>query len=123
MTKGLTAFHIEGLTTRASGCIEIFVDTLRQFYWMPRWVKSKVLEKHFGLTGPEIRGIIHHLRTQGHLIASSSQGYCYTRNINSVEIQDTIKHLSERSNSMRSAVDGMVKNNINEKRYEQEEMF
>ena len=119
----MTSFHIEGLSARASSYLDIFLDTLKKFYWAPHWVKSKTLEKHFGISGPEVRGMIHYLRTQGHLIASSGQGYCYTRNIKSVEIQDTIKHLKERANSMRSAYEGMMNNDVNIKKFKQEEMF
>ena len=122
-SQGLTSFHIEGLSAKASSYLDIFLNTLKNHYVAPNWIKSKRIEERLGVSGPEVRGMIHYLRAQGHLIASSGQGYCYTSNINSVEIQDTIKHLKERANSMRSAYEGMMNNDVNIKKFKQEEMF
>ena len=121
--SNLTGFSVEGLSKRASDCLDMFLDTLKTHYLAPKWVKSKRIEDKLGLSGPEVRAIVHHLRTEGHLIASSGQGYCYTEDINSQEAKDTLKHLKERANSLQSAHDGMVKLNVNNKSTQQREMF
>ena len=121
--KNLTGFNVEGLSKRATDCLDLFLDTLKTHYLAPKWVKSKRIEDKLGLSGPEVRAIVHHLRTEGHLIASSGQGYCYTEDINSQEAKDTLKHLKERANSLQSDHDGMRMNNVNTAKKEQQEMF
>lgn len=121
--KNLTGFNVEGLSKRATDCLDLFLDTLKTHYMAPKWVKSNRIEDRLGLSGPEVRALVHYLRTKGHLIASSGQGYCYSTDINSQESQDTLKHLKERANSLQSAHDGMRMNNVNTAKKEQQEMF
>jgi len=121
--SNLTGFNVEGLSKRASGCLDLFLDTLKTYYTAPKWVKSNRIEDKLGLSGPEVRAIVHHLRTKGHLIASSGQGYCYTEDINSQESKDTLKHLKERANSLQAAYDGMINLNVNNESKQQTEMF
>ena len=113
--SNLTGFNVEGLSKRATNCLDMFLDTLKSHYTAPKWVKSNRIEDRLGLSGPEVRAMVHHLRTEGHLIASSGQGYCYSDNIDSQEVRDTLNHLKERANSLLSAHDGMTKMNVNNK--------
>lgn len=122
-SPGLTSFHIEGLSNRASSYLDIFLETLRAHYPAPYWVKSKKIEEKLGISGPEVRGMIHYLRSNGHLIASSGRGYCYCTDINSQEMQDTLKHLQERMNSLQFVYNGITRRNVNLKKANQEELF
>ena len=122
-SQGLTSFHIEGLSKRASSYLDIFLDTLKNHYVAPNWIKSKRIEKRLGVSGPEVRGMIHYLRSNGHLIASAGRGYCYCTDINSQEMQDTLKHLQERMNSLRFVYDGITRRNVNLNKANQEELF
>ena len=43
--SNLTGFNVEGLSKRASGCLDLFLDTLKTHYMAPKWVESNRIEE------------------------------------------------------------------------------
>jgi len=65
-------------------------------------IKSKVLEKLYGISGTTVREIIHHQRTEyNHPIASDANGYYMARS--SDELQHTIAQLRSRVKHINAA--------------------
>lgn len=58
-------------------------------------IKSKKIESKMGLTGPEVRAIVGHLRRLGNPICSFRKGYHWTHDPD--ELQQTIDHLESRA--------------------------
>ena len=58
-------------------------------------VNSGAIEKALKISGPSVRALVRYARLKGIKIASDDSGYWLARN--AWEIQDTIKHLRERS--------------------------
>lgn len=79
--------------------------TLKLKYGVSNPVKSYLIEEKLGLSGPEVRAIIHYLRTEGCPIGSCSQGYFYARDMS--ELESTVTHLSQRRNSIDAVLNGL----------------
>ena len=56
---------------------------------------SNKIESKMGLTGPEVRDIVRHLRRLGNPICSSGKGYYWTHDPD--DLQQTIDHLESRA--------------------------
>lgn len=65
-------------------------------------VKSFVLEDNHKITGPELRALIRHLRRLGYPIGSDSRGYYYIRT--KEELDRTLKHLTQRKDSIEKTI-------------------
>lgn len=63
-----------------------------------RLVMSIALEKHFKISGPQVREIVKTARRLGVPIGSCGAGYFFARNAD--ELANTMHHLQERRNSL-----------------------
>ncbi len=61
-------------------------------------IHSKTLERRYGISGAEIRSIIHQLRKEGKPVCSGSNGYFMPEGL--IEARHTINHLRSRANSI-----------------------
>ena len=82
-------------STRLYGLYPEFVEYLKRCQGP---MLSRDLERKFNISGAEIRAMVQYARRQSTPIASSGLGYRYARN--SSEMESTIKHLSERRDSL-----------------------
>ena len=103
MVKGFD--NVAGLSARALAVKDLFLQTLKDNYKYPNHIKSPKIEKGLGMSGSEIRALVHYHRANGQLILSSQKGYSWT---DSPEMaQTTIESLKQRSNSILQALKGM----------------
>ena len=118
MVKGFE--NVEGLSARALAVKDLFLKTLRDNYRYPNYIKSPKIEKGLGLSGSEIRALVHYHRTNGELILSSQKGYSWTDT--PTEAETTIESLKQRSNSIIQALRGMEAGITNVNSGEQSEL-
>ena len=103
MVKGFDS--VAGLSARALAVKDLFLTTLKDNYKYPNHIKSPKIEKGLGLSGSEVRALVHYHRADGQLILSSQKGYSWTDNPEMA--QTTIESLKQRSNSILQALRGM----------------
>lgn len=70
-----------------------------------QYVKSPVIESHFGIVGATVRSIIHDLRVAGNPIVSGYHGYSYTEDMD--ELNHSINNLNSRKNNIHEAEIGL----------------
>lgn len=70
------------------------------------WLKSRVLQEEFNISGPEVRKCIHAMRTAKFPIISGAKGYKFARSED--EIRECIGNLYSRVRSIAEAARGLV---------------
>jgi len=68
-------------------------------------VLSKELERHFGVSGKELRDQVNALRREGIPIASDQNGYFYAKT--EAEVRMTIRHMRNRISGISAAIIGL----------------
>ena len=103
--------NIPGLTERAVEQIPRFLVGIKR-HWISDPVKSRVIEKALGLSGPEVRAIVSVLRTKGYPIASGSKGYWWATKPG--ELASTREHVQARRRRLQSVDEGLerAQNNL-----------
>jgi hypothetical protein len=70
-------------------------------------IVTRMKEKGYNITEPRLRKIMNHIRKTGIApILSNSKGYWYSNS--SLEIQEQVKSLKERSQAIMAAADGLI---------------
>jgi biotin operon repressor len=85
-----------------------YIDNVKHFIGMfdsKDPVYSYRIEESYGLSGSEVRSIVHHLRCEGVPIGSGHKGYYMARTPD--EIETTIEHMIQREQSIRHAREGL----------------
>ena len=107
----------KGLSARAELNLEKFKTAIEKYDKLIP-VKSYRIEKWLGISGSEVREMVHYLRVNSFPICSGNKGYYYgTHN----DVEETINHLQERRNSIDQVIIGLRKSLI--ERIEQENLF
>ena len=68
-------------------------------------VKSPELEQAMGISGNELRRLIHRLRKRGVPVASSRDGYFYA--VTAGEVYSTIRQLRQMASGLEAAIRGL----------------
>lgn len=68
-------------------------------------VISRELERHFGVSGKELRDQVNALRREGVPIASDQNGYFYAKT--EAEVRMTIRHMRNRISGISAAITGL----------------
>lgn len=68
-------------------------------------ILSPAVERATGLSGVQVRALVHALREAGEPICSNSRGYWYARSAD--ELNGTIEHLRQRRNSLGAVLGGL----------------
>jgi len=96
---GLVTFEeIDALTPKAMRNVEWVRIELQVRHTIGRELSSVDLYQRRRLSGPEVRAIIHYLRTDHCPIGSNSKGYFWATRPE--DLETTRKHLTQRANSM-----------------------
>ena len=69
---------------------------------------SKQIERRYGLSGAEIRSIIHQLRLEGKPVCSGDKGYWLAHSL--IDARSTINHLRSRARSMMEIANSIESN-------------
>ena len=93
------------LSHRAEKMINTFLQTLKSQYKYPRTVRSVKIEKGLDVSGVDVRAMANTLRRRGEPIGSNVNGYYYATDAR--ELEETIKHLTERRNSLSAVIEGL----------------
>ena len=93
------------LSHHAQKMINTFLQTLKSQYKYPRTVRSVKLEKGLDVSGVDVRAMANTLRRRGEPIGSNVYGYYYATDAR--ELEETIKHLTERRNSLSAVIAGV----------------
>jgi len=96
--QGFNRYEREMAEFREGKLHEIYHEFLSYLKRHPGSILSRDLERKFNISGAEIRAMVQYARRQSTPIASSGLGYRYARN--ETEMASTIRHLTERRDSL-----------------------
>lgn len=67
---------------------------------------SKNIETSFNISGAEVRSLVNYARRMNYPIASNQKGYWWAKKLD--ELEETLKHLEQRENSIRNVRMGLL---------------
>ena len=104
----VTFEFLPALSKKAESCLDWIDIKLMAHVTKENPITSQGLKLVKNISGPEVRAIIHHLRVvKNRPIASCGKGYFTAHSPE--ELDDTIKHLDQRINSIDEVKNALVK--------------
>ena len=93
----------QDLSDRANACLEAFVEWLHDVT-IERPVHSRVIEERFGLSGVEVRQMVHVLVVSGYPVGSDARGYWWARTPE--ELEPAVRQIENRHRALAMRLHG-----------------